>query len=410
MTRFKGKIIFLLFVVVQSISCDNGTSPADNGTSPANDINYEIIGPLRDVIAQDLLVFENNSIPQEVIDSLLEYKAIIFGEFHTILEERELIAKLAISLSHSGNQIEICAECPDAYSWIYELVSLGEVENLPEWATYNKMIPIINSVKAYYLRNNKSIEIHCIDANLQLHFFKNSIIPFAEYIGNLKLQYYVNMLINSSPEDYTANLNEFINILGNDPEELDLSINDRFYETILRMAQNELGSIEIRNKWETDYLYAFGKREDLIKSNADYFLSRNSSIIIFYFGSNHAQKERYLGSNIEWLGEYLHYSSQYSKSSAFSIVGLPLKSEIVNSSNTGTFYFDLVLNSKPDDIFRIIGEFNNTQYSYLPLSHSIFINEKIRAKYIYENSEVVIPLKKQFDAFIIIPSGTYVGW
>ena len=133
-------------------------------------------------------------------------------------------------------------------------------------------------------------------------------------------------------------------------------------------------------------------------------------MIVFYFGSYHAQKGRFLGSNIEWLGDYLHYSNSIAKNKSISIVGIPLKGEIVNSSNTGTMKFNLSSQSKPDDLFKITADINQNNYSMLFLSDSIFIEKNIRTKYIYEGSEVVIPTKKQYDAFIFIPEGTYVGW
>lgn len=397
------RVLITISIIIQIFNCSQSTKPHD-------DINYAIIDSLKKIIPQDLRIFRGKTIPTEVLNSLSIHKAIIFGEFHTVLEEREMIAKLAISLSKMENNIEICAECPEAYSWIYELVSKGEVNELPRWASYSVMRPVLDSIKTYYAKTNQSIVIHCIDANLQTYFFKNGIIPFSEYFGNSKLKNYVSALIQNTSSDYVDSVKSFIEIIENNPANLEISYSDKYYRSLLMMAHNEYRSIGIRNKWKSDYQFAFANREELLKSNADYFLSRNNSLILFYFGAYHAQKKRYLGSKITWLGDYLHHVSSYSKDNSFSIVGIPLQGQIENSSNNMTMNFNLVLDSKKDDIFRIIGEYNDANYSYFPLSNSIFLNQNIRAKYIFDDAEVEIPLKNQYDAYIIIPTATYISW
>lgn len=396
-------LLIISFIILLS-SCEDITPPDD-------DTNYAIIEPLSNVVKRDLLIFENKTIPDTAINLLTQYKAIIFGEMHTIGEERELVSNLAVELSKAGETVELCAECSQAYSWIYEKVSAGELSSLPNWVNYPKMLPILDSLKRYNTSTQNKIKLRCIDRNEQASFFYNSL---KEIIVSLnvspELESYINNFPDYNSSDYNDSINEFETILNNNPEVLGLSKNDEHYNILSLMVENEIGSIPIRTNWASNYTASFSNREDLIKSNAEYYLSQTDGLIIFYFGSYHAQKERFLGSNIEWLGDYLHHRNSFSKNKSISIVGIALKGEIVNSSNTGTIKFNLSSQSKPDDLFKITADINRENYLMLFLSDPMFIENNIRTNYIYENSEVVIPTKKQYDAFIFIPEGTYVGW
>jgi hypothetical protein len=131
---------------------------------------------------------------------------------------------------------------------------------------------------------------------------------------------------------------------------------------------------------------------------------------IFYFGLNHAQKKSFMGSNIELLGDYLSNNSPVASGKTISIVGIPLKGEILNAEGQGTFHFDLIKQSKPNDLFRLIGEKTDVNYSWLYLSDNLFTETNIQTKYIYDEYEISVPVGLQFDAFFIFHEGTYAGW
>lgn len=117
-----------------------------------------------------------------------------------------------------------------------------------------------------------------------------------------------------------------------------------------------------------------------------------------------------MGSNIEWLGDYLHNNSPITSGKTISIVGVPLKGEISNAEGQGTFHFDLIKQSKSNDLFRLMGEKTDGNYSWLFLSDNLFTETNILTKYIYDDYEISAPVGLQFDAFFIFPEGTYVGW
>ena len=400
--RKRNFVIGLFLCPLIFLSCEQPSKPED--------IDYEKIEKIKSVLQKDLIILDNEFIPGQIIDSLVSFKAIILGEFHTVKEERELVGHLAAGLSRNGQKTEICAECPDAYSWIYEAVSSGEINALPSWAEYTKMLPILDSSITYLQPDNVPITIHCIDANMQPQFFSNSINGYSDlHPDNTNLSNYLQNHFQSLSTGYEDSLNNFYNLLVNSPETLGFQNDKNDLKITLRMTRNEITSYDIRQNWETDYSNSFNNRETLIKTNADYYLSKSEGTIVFYFGLNHVQKHPFLGSQIEWLGNYLHYSSPYSRNNTISIVGVPLKGVIMNTSNNKLFNFNLVTDSRPDDIFRIIGEMDNNHYSWLSLTDSIFINTNIYAKYIYDNYEVYIPLKEQYDAYLIIPQATYAG-
>lgn len=396
--------ISIILSVLLVGACENSTAPGDK-------VNHAIIEPLTNVVNRDLLVFENKTIPDTVISLLAGYKAIVFGELHTIAEERELVANLAIELSKAGKKIDINAECPQSYSWIFEKVSTGEVLNLPGWVHYSKMLPILDALIQYNAATENPVALRCIDRNGEVSFFYDSLKGFAEIMNvNSELAHYINTFPNVNATGYFDAIYEFRTILSDNPAGLGLSETDENYAILSLMVENEIESIDIRTNWDSDYETSFSHREDLIKSNADYFLSQNDGSILFYFGSYHAQKERFMGSDIEWLGDYLHHGNPISRNKSISIVGIPLKGEIINLANNGTISFNLQFDSKPDDLFRIVANINSGNSSALFLTDPIFSENNIRTRYVYKSSEVVIPTKKQYDAFIFIPEGTYAGW
>lgn len=150
------------------------------------------------------------------------------------------------------------------------------------------------------------------------------------------------------------------------------------------------------------------KREELIKLNTDYRFSGNDNLILFYFGFDHVHKKDIWEVITDDGGEYWHSSSPFSSNNSLSIVGVPLKCQIINYINRVILNFNLMMQSNPDDLFRI-GEINSTHYSWFSLSNPACLSNRIRAKYIDSNSEVVAPLKDQYDAFIIILEGSYFG-
>lgn len=402
--RILYAIAALSGMLLALVSCTDLSNPDD-------EINWAIIEPLRQVIERYLVIFEDQTIPRVVLDSISNYRAIAFGEMHTILEEREMIAHLSVQLQSIGVTNSICAECPQAMDWVYVKLTDLQLDSIPSWAQYNKLLPIVDSLRRYNASHREKIYLHCIDANLNQTTFISSLRGYADFLqDNVPFKDYCQAFPESGSHNYSSKLNELQDLLENDPASLGFAEGDESIEIVFRMVDNELLSIPIRENWNTHYTTSFGWREDLIKGNADYYLSESDRTLLFYFGSYHVQKGQFLGSSIEWLGEYLHYINEYSAGKTISIVGIPMKGEIINATNTGTFAFDLPVHSKPDDLLRIIGEISSSHNGWLAMTDSIFSDYSIRARYIYKESELIVPPKDQFDAYFIIPDGTFAGW
>ena len=396
-------LICLLFCIQFIISCKKPVTPDEDAVATIEELQF--------VLDKDLILFSSSILPYQIYENLSKYSAIIVGEFHTILEEREFVASLTTKINDINDHTEICAECPDAYSWIFEKISIGELNQIPEGITYNKILPILDSLKIYNSNNNKLVKLKCIDANLQSKFFLNSLLAFVHYFADsTDLSALYDSLSNSSSSMYKEKLNYYIDLLMNSPNDLGLSSSSEYTTILLNMFENEMISVDIREKWDSDYKWSFNKRETLIKSNAEHHLSKSGGTIVFYFGLNHAQKKRFIGSNIEWLGEYLHNKSVSSSGKTISIVGVPLKGEITDANGQGTIYFDLVKQSQSNDLFRLVGERTKQKYSWLFLTDDLFFDKNICVKYIYNENEIIAPIGRQFDAFYFVPVGSYVDW
>lgn len=233
-----SKFLIYLLCIIFIVGCDT--------TFPDED-DVATIEQIQSVLNNDLFIFNSPILPNHVYENLSQFKAIIIGEFHTILEEREFVASLTIRLNQLNGYTEVCAECPDAYSWIFESVSIGEVDQLPDDISYYKILPILDSIVTYNSNNNKSVRLRCIDANMQSIFFLNSIKAFAHYLSDSTdlLNVYTS-LVESLSEDYKGYVNYYYNILLNSPNELGLSSTSEYTKRLIHMFEKELISIDIR--------------------------------------------------------------------------------------------------------------------------------------------------------------------
>lgn len=365
---------------------------------------------IKSVLKDELVVFDSSELPDSIIKNLSQFKAVIIGEFHTILEERVFAASLTLRLNELNGYTEVCAECPNAYSWAFEKAAVGQIAALPDNISYNKIIPILDSLALFNMRTGSNARLICIDANMQPYQFLNSFKSYAEFLDNTILLEYYEYLNEEHSDSYEEKLIELKAILQNSPGELELAANNEAVDCLLRMIENELKSIDIRINWNSDYNWSFNAREELIKTNAEYYLAINPGTTVFYFGLNHAQKKGFMGSKIIWLGDYLHHQSEFAAGRAISIAGIPLKGEITNgNSGNGTITFDLVNTSDSNDLFRLVGEQSGEKFAWLPLGNKFF-EENIKVKYIYTDNEIIAPVGQQFDAYYIFPTGTYAGW
>ena len=150
-------MVFSFFVILVELlllifSCSN----------PEDEINWAIIEPLREVVERDIIIFENKTILRAVLDSIGTYRAVAFGEMHTILEEREMIAHLSVQLQSIGVTNSICAECPQALDWVYVKLTDLQLDSIPSWAQYKKLLPLVDSLREYNSAHRERIYLNCI--------------------------------------------------------------------------------------------------------------------------------------------------------------------------------------------------------------------------------------------------------
>ncbi|MDH3397432.1 MAG: hypothetical protein OEM81_06300, partial [Acidimicrobiia bacterium] len=96
-----------------------------------------------------------------------------------------------------------------------------------------------------------------------------------------------------------------------------------WYDYIVEMVEVEPASIEIRADREEHYERSTRDREDAIKGLADARIAGSSYRTVINIGGTHAQKSRLIGTDLEWLGDYLVHHSWRSTGPSALLVSHP---------------------------------------------------------------------------------------
>jgi hypothetical protein len=135
-------------------------------------------------------------------------------------------------------------------------------------------------------------------------------------------------------------------------------------------------------------------REDLIKLLADRRIEHWSGGTIINFGAHHAQKSPLMGTDQEWLGDYLVHRSAVAGGDVIVVGFTSAKTELLPGA--GGTPWDVVASSPENEIYRVMAETWPGMTVFLPLEDPMFSERTVAM-----NSEEVIyetALADQFDA------------
>ena len=136
--------------------------------------------------------------------------------------------------------------------------------------------------------------------------------------------------------------------------------------------------------------------EDLIKLLADKRISEHPSGTVINIGAHHAQKSHLMGTDQEWMGDYLAHGSPVADGSVFVIGFTSARTEL--EPGAGGTPFDIRDTSPDNEILRVMAETWPGEAVFLPLDDSLFAERTVA----YNSEEViyVTRLHDQFDALI----------
>jgi len=158
------------------------------------------------------------------------------------------------------------------------------------------------------------------------------------------------------------------------------------------MVEAELVSIDVR---ANDGDAGSKAGEEIIKQLVDKRVAECSCSTVINIGGHHAQKSHLMGTEQEWMGDYLAHKSTVVDGSIIVIGFSSAKTELVPGA--GGTPWDILQSTSPDsELLRVMAEMWPGQTVFLPLDDPLFSD-----RHVAYNSEDVIyatSLYEQYDA------------
>lgn len=352
------------------------------------------------VVERDGLPFTGAELPGQIVGDLASRRVILLGETHHLREHWELTVALLEEL-HSFGFRQLLVEQPQMADWWLDgYVGAGEFD--PGWDPPPNWVRKFSGIRAFNesLPIEDRIHVRAIDAN---EAYYGGAESFRALLGGL-----VEMLEHEGPvEDYLAAdhstvenqrdaLAELAEVLATDKSVLTSAWGPAWYAAIDEMVKVEQSSINIRSDRENDDDTAARTREEVIKLLADARIGASEHGTVINIGGHHAQKSALMGTDQEWLGDYLVNFSQATNGSVV-VIGFTSAKTLLEPGAGGT-PFDIVESSPEDELLRIMAEAWPEMNVFLPLSDPIFSKKRIG----YNSEEIIYatPLYEVFDAVI----------
>jgi hypothetical protein len=369
-------------------------------SSPSADVTT---AELREVIEADAIVFGGQGVPGPVVDRLAENRVVLLGETHHLREHWAFVAELMSELNDSGFR-QLLVERPQMNDWLVNDYVLGG-ELAPDWAPppyFDRRFTAIREVNAT-LPAEQRIRVRSIDANEDHSGGATDFkILFDMLVGLLPVAGDIDLTVPTSypemsPEEQEREV-ETLSVTLDRNRSLLVEMWGGFrHEQVEEMLEVETLSIGIREQRKEDDNGAARSREDLIKRLVDRRISEDPGGAVINVGGHHAQKSHLMGTEQQWLGDYLAHESPEVAGSVI-VIGLTSARTELEVGAGGT-PFDIMASASPEnEILRVMAETWPNQTVFLPLDDPLFVDRKVA--YNSEDVIYVSSLGEQFDALI----------
>jgi hypothetical protein len=353
------------------------------------------------VIERDGVAFTGQAIPEQVLDRLATNHVIVVGETHHLREHYEFIAALLRAL-HAHGFRQLLVEWPHMADWILEdYVSGGRLE--PNWqppiSLGRPMFALIREFNAS-LPAAERVHVRAIDVNLDDYggpdAFRDLLGALA---GHLPSAGPVTVFLQAdygTPKTQTEAIESLRASLEAEESALIGAWGTDRYRNLVEMVEVELASIDIRADREDHYERSTRDRENAIKELADARIAGTANHTVINIGSTHAQKDRLIGTDLEWLGDYLVHRST-AIDGTITVVGVTSALTELEPGSSGT-PFNVLDSSPPNELFRLMVETWPGRTVFLPLDDPVFTNGGVAVN--YEETIYLSALKEQYDAVL----------
>lgn len=166
---------------------------------------------------------------------------------------------------------------------------------------------------------------------------------------------------------------------------------------VAEMVEAEAVSIDIRQQRKEDDNDGARSREGLIKQLAERRIADDPGGTVINIGAHHAQKSHLMGTEQQWLGDYLAHESPVVEGSIIIVGFTSARTELKDGA--GGTPFDILESASPEnEVLRVMAEMWPNHMVFLPLNDPLFMDRRVAY-----NSEDVIhasPLGQHYDALI----------
>ena len=373
------KNLALLIILIATFSC--------NKEEPILD------GQLKEIIGNELVTFSEKETPTTLQQLYDDSKILIFGESHYVQEHHEFIVSQLQALHDAGYRV-IFDELFHCFSWMANDYVKGEIDELPEFILFFHA-EILEGIRAFNstLPDAEKFELRYMDVN----HWNSNFVACIEEIEKILGEQAVFESIKVARPDRPIYKTEMANLkteIESNPAEYISQWGQKWYDRIVEIVEVESESAEFRNT-DDDPL-----REGVMVKNImrDIEKSGNKKALV-NTGSSHAQKEIFIGDNIDRIGNLLF--AEESKTNSIVFFGIKGKKkfkffEVVHVS------FDLSQEVTEDDAMKEMIDLAAGNLFFMPLSNPRFSNTDIKISY-RPGRTVIKPIGKQYDAIIAYP-------
>lgn len=367
------------------------------GCSPTADVTVD---ELSAVVERDGVAFEGAMIPTGVVARLVDNRVVLLGETHHLREHWAFVADL-LGAVHNERFRQLLIEAPHMVGWLLDDYIQGG-PFVPEWEPppfYERKLSAIRSFNEA-LAPDERVHVRGIDANEEWYGGAGSFQSVLEYlVQHLPTPGPVDgSLGNDYPDAHsdvqTERIETLLTALGEDRSTLVESWGADWYDQVVEMVEVELASIDVRSK---DGDTASKAREEIIKQLTDKRVAGCSCGTVINIGGHHAQKSHLMGTDQEWMGDYLAHESTVVEGSII-VVGFSSARTDLEPGAGGTPWDILASASPGNELLRVMAETWPGQTVFLPLDDPIFRDRRVA----YNSEDIIYAtaLSKQYDAII----------
>ena len=351
--------------------------------------------------------FDNSkeSIPDDLINDLSNYKLLLMGEIHYVKEHQEFMGTLLTALHEKGFRYYL-QEVGSANSVLIDYYIKGKIEVLPELYlnTDKSLIKILydfNKGLREEDREDEQISYIGFDMNHFSGAYFTTITILSDLYNSADLKAYISKMNDNGNdiEGFKALLVDFLNSTNDN----DMDITDEQRDKLNWMTQNELDTLIIKEDW-SDL-----ERESYIENEVIRAIEKSNEEekLIVNCGSWHAQLVPYwrLNGNVKWLGMRLtDYFAQIPED-FYSLAVTSYKGELkerIRSKNRESFRYSGI-NPKINLLRNFEENFGN-RYVFLNYKNISDMDLSVLVEYPYDI--INAPLNRQFNGLIVYPQLT----